>query len=746
MGKPRFSSVVAVSSATPAIAIYASVYDRNPRLSRQEKQAFLNVLKPNGAFSMPRKIKAFARLVQPLKAVFKIADLQETSRARAVYTIFHAMAKRRTSFWAWSSDEWVEIVNESPFHTGTLAIAFLLTGFRDFLRINSYKKAALARHVFGRVEVDKSIRAVTHEAVRLGHGKARTQHSWEVTLAELFLINGSPRLEDLSKEFLDSYYGRAKAHSRRVDIWSLSYVLVGLEIIAEPIKHAKEKGLSREQSPVMVGLDRKWAQWVIRWSDTSTLAPSTRKGIYYALLTIGRWLAECHPRITSPAQWDRSLAAKAVASIHRMKFGEYSKGVQMTAPQKLGCPFSPSAISQHLIALRTFFRDLQEWDWISRRFDPRRTFAVSREINAQTRKEPRVIQDDIWFKLLHAGLNLQPEDFNNGHVARRDGPYYPIEMMRALTVTWLFAGLRRNELTRLQPGCIKWQNEDVIVVGTEKVIPKNTVCFIVVPVSKTSGSFTKPVDPVVGQAITRWESERATQPLMVDRKTGERVEYLFSYRGHQIGFGYINTSIIPVLSKKAGTPTSDAKGNITSHRARSTVATMLFNSENPMSLFELQEWLGHNSPNATRAYAQITLTKMVSSYAKAGIFNRALRTIDVLFDQDAVRAGAAAAGQPWIFYDLGHGFCTYDYFSQCQHRMACAKCDFYVPKGSSEAQIMESKSNLIRLKQEISLTDDELSAVDEGVELMNKLIDKLANVPTPAGPTPHQMLKSSSDA
>lgn len=205
-----------------------------------------------------------------------------------------------------------------------------------------------------------------------------------------------------------------------------------------------------------------------------------------------------------------------------------------------------------------------------------------------------------------------------------------------------------------------------------------------------------------------------------DWKTGERVEYLFSYRGHQIGYGYINTSIIPVLCKKAGTPTSDTKGNITSHRARSTVAT--------------------------RAYAQITLTKMVSSYAKAGIFNRDLRTIDVLFDQDAVRAGAAAAGQPWIFYDLGHGFCTYDYFSQCQHRMACAKCDFYVPKRSSEAQILESKSNLIRLKQEISLTDDELLAVDEGVELMNKLIEKLSNVPTPAGPTPHQMLKSSSNA
>src|SRR6185437_1551276 len=200
-----------------------------------------------------------------------------------------------------------------------------------------------------------------------------------------------------------------------------------------------------------------------------------------------------------------------------------------------------------------------------------------------------------------------------------------------------------------------------------------------------------------------------------------------------------------LLCKKAGTPTSDVRGNITSHRARSTVATMLFNAESPMSLFELQEWLGHNSPNATRAYAQITLTKLVNAYAKAGTFNRALRTIDVLLDREAVQAGAPSAGKPWIYYDLGHGCCTYDYFSQCPHRMACAKCDFYVAKGSSKAQMLESRTNLTRLKQELSLTEDELLAVDEGVELMNKLIRRLGNVPTPAGPTPRQLVDRSGE-
>src|SRR3712207_7516304 len=45
----------------------------------------------------------------------------------------------------------------------------------------------------------------------------------------------------------------------------------------------------------------------------------------------------------------------------------------------------------------------------------------------------------------------------------------------------------------------------------------------------------------------------------------------------------------------------------------------------------------------------------------------------------------------WKHYDLGHGYCTYDFFDQCPHRMACARCDFYLPKDSAKAQMLEGK-------------------------------------------------------
>ncbi len=45
--------------------------------------------------------------------------------------------------------------------------------------------------------------------------------------------------------------------------------------------------------------------------------------------------------------------------------------------------------------------------------------------------------------------------------------------------------------------------------------------------------------------------------------------------------------------------------------------------------------------------------------------------------------------------------------------MACARCDFYLPKESSEAQLLEAKDGLQRMLVQIPLTDDERAAVED---------------------------------
>ncbi len=110
-----------------------------------------------------------------------------------------------------------------------------------------------------------------------------------------------------------------------------------------------------------------------------------------------------------------------------------------------------------------------------------------------------------------------------------------------------------------------------------------------------------------------------------------------------------------------------------------------------------------------------------------------LRIESPKLDHEVVRRGSPP-DEPWKLYDLGHGYCSYDFFDQCPHRMACARCDFYVPKESSKAQSIEAKSNLLRLRQEIPLNEDELRAVEDGIAGHEKLVAKLTSCSTLASP------------
>lgn len=72
------------------------------------------------------------------------------------------------------------------------------------------------------------------------------------------------------------------------------------------------------------------------------------------------------------------------------------------------------------------------------------------------------------------------------------GNSYPVEMCKALDLTWLFAGLRNNEIVRLRLGSIRWQKEEVHIPGPAKKLPASSVCMLDVPVNKTSTDLTKP--------------------------------------------------------------------------------------------------------------------------------------------------------------------------------------------------------------------------------------------------------------
>ena len=95
--------------------------------------------------------------------------------------------------------------------------------------------------------------------------------------------------------------------------------------------------------------------------------------------------------------------------------------------------------------------------------------------------------------------------------------------------------------------------------------------------------------------------------------------------------------------------------------------------------------------------------------------------------------------KPWKRYDLGDGYCTYDFFAKRPHRLACARCPFYLPKDSTKGQLLEVKAGIEQMLEQLDLTDDERAALEGDRDAVTALAERLADVPTPAGPTPHQL-------
>ncbi len=752
-----------------------SRYDRTPTLSTEERQAL-------AAFAVPRQDRAaviataerqgkLERLLLPVRDALAVLEGDALLKTYSLHLLLRMCAREGQTWWAWDQATWVRMLgtstanfyithqpgNATDLRQYVIAVAYLLTCFCNFQALGGIETAGLASKVFGRSRLEAAFAPMLEVNAAWGYSQ-REEAAFCSVMAETLLLSGSPEARHLTLPFLAQVHAlMAPIPRRSAMVYRLSRILAHFQLLEQPLPLQGGLKASTYKAERERGVALEWTAWVERWFTTSPRPLPSRLDMRRDLLRVGRWLAVNHPEVTTPAQVTRELAAECVAAAANMRIGELSCDLPIPLKAR-GQPWSATRKHNFLGVLRRCFSDAQEWGWIERRFNPQRVFATPRSIRWQFRVAPRIIADDIWAKLLWSGLNLRAEDcpIRGQHRTRRQAepemqvaasvpegePFYPVEMLRALAILWLFAGLRSDELARLRVGCARMQT---VVTGdaassvppTEATETTKPVCLLAIPVHKTGRAFTKPVDPLVGEAITAWEAVRPVQPNLVDPKTGERVQFLFCYRAKRLSKSYLNKALIPVLCQRAGVPRADARGSISSHRARSTIASQLFNAKEPMTLFELQAWLGHQSPATTQHYVSTSPTKLAQAYRDAGYFARNVRAIEVLVDQQAILQGQAAQGAPWRYYDLRHGWCSYEFFEQCPHRMACARCDFYVPKDSARGQWLETRDGLLKMLQEIPLSDDERAAVDGDVQALNRLLERLKQVPTPSEQQQH---------
>jgi integrase len=411
-----------------------------------------------------------------------------------------------------------------------------------------------------------------------------------------------------------------------------------------------------------------------------------------------------------------------VAAVDQMRVGDF--GIPeycVKLKEKRGAPLTAATKDLQLGVMRAFFRDMQEAPHnVPRRFDPVRAFRTPSSIRHQLGPNPRDLDSLLWAKLVHAALNLTEADLPR---TKAGALQYPFALVRAVAVLWVYSGLRSDEILRLRLGCIRWQREDVRVPETGEILPKEATCFLTVPTNKTSVTFQKPVNPMVGQRINEWERVRASgQPARGDRKTGTKTEYLFAHRGRSLGKEYLNKRLIPLLCERAGIPQADERGAITSHRARATLATLLYNAPEGLSLFELMHWLGHKDPGTTQHYTRVKPTKLAVAYSKA---ERNSRWVEALVDTKADVKGKVNS-----YYVLGeYGLCGNPDWSSCLYRMACIKCPFFVPK--DQARLIEASRTVKRFMEVVELTEEELAAVQEDYTKLEEAVERTQHLSPP---------------
>jgi len=379
-------------------------YDLNPALTSLERTA----LRPYADPRHLRTVKRLARLEPPLRRLIEpINDVLDHTKpthygkSYLVLYLMREMNRRQRAFWGWTPEQWIETINqrrEGQHHI--IALAYLLCEFNQLDKVGGSHivYVVLARKVFGPDLVEAALERVRVLLADWGYAEMTVKQYMKRTVCEALLTNRSPRLEDLRLETLQIVERNRTATYSTSCLVALSRVMARLGIIRDPLPIRRQISWKCGEPTLEKNVPPEWVRLCRHWLDTSTLSPRHRRKSYYFLLNVGRWLAHEHPTITSPAHWNRDLAARCVAMLVRMRCGDWTEEVSMA--KNRGKPLGPATKAARLSILRTFFRDLQDWELIPRRLDPQRSFMTPKSLLAQIGPNPRVIADDVWAKLV----------------------------------------------------------------------------------------------------------------------------------------------------------------------------------------------------------------------------------------------------------------------------------------------------------------------------------------------------------
>jgi len=745
-------------------------YDQDP-LTEEESWAleqYSNVTSSNGGTKEAITARQLlARLDQPITDVFQLRhqDRSKSDCGYALRIMRRAMHRFGKIFWAWSADEWMELLCPTPAqfyalhakrpcaHMALMDAAYLLGGVSDLRAVDMWLQVAeFASLYFGSDLLAHQCQQLLHVLAHKGWSSGpESTASLRQFLSMLFLLKRSPFLEDISEELLSSVCNGHKEmqYTRK----RIVVALQALNILPPP----KEELITA--SP-FDGRDmaREWFAWCLSWHERAVdLTPRQRRSYVGHLLATGRWLDQHYPTILTPEQWTEDIALHFRSDICTWTSGQYvsAKGQHLLRSKgDLGDPMKPQAIACYLTALRRFFTDLSKRPHavdgaparrIKLDFDAKEALAAPAHIRkALDAASPRDIDLQVWAKLTIAAATLSASDLPQG-------TRYPLSFYRAVGLVWVTTARRPNEIARLRLDCIRadWDadmlDEDgqpverlPATISDDPAGQSNTsgtstkLHYLQIPAGKNRGAFWIWVPDYVANAIEIWKQERpSNQCQILDRKDREFVDYLFCYQDTRVGYAFINESLIPVLCERAGVKSADAKGRITGHRGRSTRLTLL--RSRGVGLDDLAEYAGHANNRTIRRYVRQQPFHLHRIIRDADDVSRIIEGV--------IDIQAAARGLPALRWFIGYDadgepqYCANQVYHTCPHRLECSKCSMFI--GGEKAKLLQKGEQTLPITSKVPMTPIEKCVVEGDQKGAEACRSALQQIPAPEAPDIH---------
>lgn len=457
-------------------------YDRRP-LSRQESDCISLLLQRRSQqkYWFKQAQSDLDRLTTPVVDVLQLLDTKPKYRNEVLASLLFHQQTFNSVLWNWTDAQWQFVMEDvvQRKQSGVVAsvaglflkVAYLMTGYMGFNDHEHFDTQHLSQLVFDKQALAHSENRVIQHLVGTGFRESWCERWIPRVLALLHLKHFTTNLEVISLNDIQTLQNARTGKHWQQACMRTAFALAQLGIFPtglDPVLDPNTTPKVREKA--RVGIASGWLEWVDRWVATRTFSPANRKTHYRCLLLAGRWLVNEHPEIITPQDWTRDLAVAFVAAVDRLKVGDWA---HFHYKQKHGQAISAYTKSRYLSVLRSFFTDLQEWAWMERRFDPRRCLSVPRTIQGLLTREAKPIDSAIWKKLVIATLQLNEHDLSVEQRRR-----YPLQMVKALAVVWVFSGLRPDEIRRLPLACIRQSDKT-----------SGTITWLDVPANKRNPAY-----------------------------------------------------------------------------------------------------------------------------------------------------------------------------------------------------------------------------------------------------------------